>query len=76
MHDESLVWLIEADHRREEAHLARLRAFALARAARPGSRSRMRSVRRVAGRGLVDLGLRVAAVPRIRPPSAAPGLER
>ncbi|MGH2466685.1 MAG: hypothetical protein ACRDGL_03010, partial [Candidatus Limnocylindrales bacterium] len=39
MQHESLVWLIEADHRREEARLARARAFALGRAAKPGSRS-------------------------------------
>jgi hypothetical protein len=65
MHLETLTWLIEAERRQEAARLR----LATAASARDRARSRgglIRTTRRTVGRGLVDLGTRIAAS---RPPA-------
>ena len=63
MRDEILIQTIEADRRREEAAIQLSRAAERARhGSDPHAASVVRSARRAVGHGLIDLGLRVAAV--------------
>lgn len=63
MYDENLIRMIEADRRREEAAMRLARTMARARLVGQGAdRSVVRSARRAVGHGLIDVGLRVAAV--------------
>ncbi|HEX5466210.1 MAG TPA: hypothetical protein VFW92_05995 [Candidatus Limnocylindrales bacterium] len=73
MQEDLLVQAIEADHRREERAIARVRA--LPRRVRSAAHrdGPVAKVRRAVGHGLIALGLRVAAVRPARGRSVAAG---